>query len=397
MDSELPLANRIAPLQSSVFAILVKRMAGYQGKRYPFHIGDNALRPPESAEYQHSDPARFGDPYRYGHPAGEMELRTALAQRAVTAHCHSGAGPDNIQVTVGATHAISCALQALLDPGDQVLLLSPYWPLVRGISHCSGVQPIDVPFYQRILDDQEQYSGAGCRSAVASLIEPYITSRTRAIYVISPNNPNGLILSEAQSIAIAAVAEKHDLWLIDDRAYESYVYDGKSTALASIASMAARTVTTYTFSKTFAMAGTRIGYAVGPERVIAAMRRVATHSVYNPAQVCQSAAWAALENADRFLSQAVESYRTRAALVAELLTSVPFYPAQGGSFVFLDLRSLGTNAMPVLERAADKGVTLAPGAIFGQGYEGFARLCFTATSIGDLREGLQILDAVIRS
>ena len=396
MESELSLAGRIAPMRSSVFAVLVKRMAGYEGRRYPFHIGDNALRPPIASEYERSDAARFGDPYRYGHPAGEMAFRTALAERASTVHGHRGASAENIQVTVGATHAVSCALQALLDPGDDVLLLSPYWPLVRGIAHCAGVRPVDVPFYQELLDSPGKYSGPECALAIEALLAPYIHEKTRALYVISPNNPNGLVLSQEQSEALVAVAKKYNLWVIDDRAYESYVYAGESFALSALPDMAERTVTTYTFSKTFAIAGTRIGYAVASERVIAAMRRVATHSVYNPAQVCQSAAWAALGNADQFLSSAVESYRQRARLVSENLTSVPFHPAQGGSFVFLDLRSLGPDAMPVLEQAADRGVTLAPGAIFGQGYEGFARLCFTATSFEDLREGLGILEDVIR-
>ena len=204
-----------------------------------------------------------------------------------------------------------------------------------------GVKPVDVPFYQEMLDAPEQFSGGACASAIEALIEPYITDRTRAIYVISPNNPNGLVLSREQSEAIASVAEKHNLWVIDDRAYESYVFAGESIALSTLPGMSERTVTTYTFSKTFAMAGTRIGYAVASERVIGAMRRVATHSVYNPAQVCQSSAWAALEGAEQFLTPAVESYKKRARMVSEVLTAAPFYPAQGGSFVFVDLQRLG--------------------------------------------------------
>ena len=397
MEKRPALANRIAPLRTSVFAILAQRMAGYTGKRYPFHIGDNALNPPALARYGQVNPAHFGDPYRYGYPGGELSLREAIALRARTAHCHSDATADSVQITVGATHAVSCAVHALVDPGQELLLLAPYWPLVRGIAYCAGVTPVDVPFYQELLDAPEQYDGPGCREAVAALIEPFITDKTRAIYIISPNNPNGLVLSEDQVAAVASVAERHDLWLIDDRAYESYVYDGQATGFASLSDVAARTVSTYTFSKTFAMAGTRIGYAVAAPAVISAMRKVATHSVYNPAQICQASAWAALQHADAFLEDAVAQYAARAKLVSETLTAAPFHAAQGGSFVFVDLSATGASAMPVLERAADRGVTLAPGSIFGSDYGTYARLCFTAAPLSDLEEGLHILNDVIHT
>ena len=336
MDHVLPLADRIAPLRSSVFAILVKRMAGYTGKRYPFHIGDNALRPPVTAEYERSDPSRFGDPYRYGHPAGEQVLRAALAERAASVHGHSGAQADNIQVTIGATHAISCALSALLDPGDEVLLLSPYWPLVRGISYCVGVKPVDVPFYQEMLDAPEQSQVAPV-SAIEALIEPYITDRTR-YYVISPNNPNGLVLSREQSEAIASVARNTTYGLSMTARMKAMCMEraSRSRHFPGCQSGPSRP----THSVKLAMAGTRIGYAVASERVIGAMRRVATHSVYNPAQVCQSSAWAALEGAEQFLTPAVESYKKRTRMVSEVLTATPFY-AQGGSFVSSTFERLG--------------------------------------------------------
>ena len=397
MENRPALAARIAPLRTSVFAVLAKRMEGYEGKRYPFHIGDNALRPPDAAIYGSADASYFGDPYRYGYPGGELGLREAIAKRGRRVHGHVNASADNVQVTVGATHAVSCAIQALIDPGQEILLLAPYWPLVRGISYCAGVIPVDVPFYQHLLDCPETYDGPDCADAIASLIEPFVNENTRAIYIISPNNPNGIVLSAYQSLAIANIAKKYDLWVIDDRAYESYVYHQSATAIASLPNMSGRTVSTYTFSKTFAMAGTRIGYAIASERVIGAMRRVATHSVYNPAQICQSSAWAALQGADAFLATAVESYRQRAQLVSTRLTSVPFHPAQGGSFVFIDLSANGPSAMPVLERAADRGVTLAPGAIFGMGFDAFARLCFTAAPMDDLAEGLDILNEVVRT
>ena len=164
--------------------------------------------------------------------------------------------------------------------------------------------------------------------------------------------------------------------------------------MATLAEMAERTVSVYTFSKTYALAGVRIGYAVAPARAASAIRKVATHSVYNPAQACQAMAAVALEDDQRFLDAARASYAASASLVSEQLQA-PHYPAQGGSFVFVDLREFGDDPMPILEQAADVGVTLAPGAIFGQAFQGYARLCYTAIDRARLAQGIARLNQVL--
>ncbi len=384
----MKISSRVTPLRSSVFSVLAKRLAGYTGKRYPLHIGNNSLAPPDDARWTDVDYPRFGDPYAYGHPSGEAALRDALAEKLRRVNQLSWATGDHVQVSTGSTHAITCTMQALLDPGDEVLLLAPYWPLARGIAYCAAVKPVDVPFYQQLLDDP----GAD----PAELVEPWITDRTRAIYIISPNNPNGIVLSRAQLESLAELARQRDLWVISDEAYEAYAYARAHISIASLDGMAERTVSAYTFSKTYAMAGARVGYAVGPPEAIEPMRKVATHSVYNTSQVCQSAALAALGAGESYLDPARERYRSYARLVDEQLQAT-FHPAQGGSFVFVDLRAYGPDALPVLERAADRGVTLAPGAIFGAGYQGFARLCYTAVDPASLEEGIAILNEVLQA
>jgi aspartate/methionine/tyrosine aminotransferase len=385
--SPLPLASRTEPLRESVFAILARRLVGYTGKRYPFHIGDNVVAPPAAAHWPAVDAGRLGSPYRYGHPSGEESFRRAIAEKLVREN-GLDVGPDHVLPTVGSTHGISCVMQALMDPGDEILLLSPYWPLVRGIAVCSGVVPVDVPFYQALLDDPD--------ADIAALIAPYVTARTKVLYVISPNNPNGVVLSPAQLDTIAAFAAAHGLWLLADEAYEHYAYARPHVSLASRPGCADRTVTAYTFSKSYAMAGARIGYVAGPERVIAAMRKVATHTVYNTAQISQAAGLAALESGRDTIELGRQTYGRHAGIVAERLAGFG-HPSQGGSFAFVDLRAFGESAMPVLERAADRGVTLAPGELFGRGYAGYARLCYTATDTETLVEGLDILSEVLRA
>jgi aspartate/methionine/tyrosine aminotransferase len=124
------------------------------------------------------------------------------------------------------------------------------------------------------------------------------------------------------------------------------------------------------------------------------MRKVATHSVYNTAQISQSAAMGALASGSDYLERARTHYQ-RAAAIVENQLQARFFPAQGGSFVFVDLRSHGPNALRVLERAADRGVTLAPGEIFGAGYQGYARFCYTAVDLETLSEGIAVLNEVL--
>lgn len=382
------ISSRVDPLGSSVFAVLAKRLLGYTGKRYPFHIGDNVIEPPAGAQWDAVDPAALGVPYRYGHPHGELGLREAIAEKLVRANGMDWITPENVQVSVGATHGITCAFQALLDPGDEVLLLSPYWPLVRGIALCAATRPIDVPLYLALLEDPE--------CSVADLIEPYITPRTRMIYLISPNNPSGCTLTRSQLQQVAEVAQRHDLWVLSDEAYEAYAYAHKHISIATLPGMRDRTISAFTFSKSYALAGTRVGYVCGPAEAITPIRKVATHSVYNTSQACQSAALGALAAGPEFLTAAGEVYRGLAQRVADTLEAT-FYPAQGGSFVFVDLRKYGPDALPVLERAADRGVTLAPGPLFGTGFDAWARFCYTATDLDTLDEGIAVFNEVLRS
>ena len=379
-------SRRAEALRSSLFATLARRLSGYSGPRFPLHIGDNQLPPPPEARWPRVPFDRFGDPYAYGHPAGEGALREALALKVQVANGMSWADASWVQVAVGATHALTCAVQALVDPGDEVLLLTPHWPLIRGIVVCAGAVPVEVPFYQALLEHADL--------DVEGLLDEYLGERVRALYLITPNNPNGAVLERTHLEAIARFAQRHDLWVISDEAYESYVYGGEHVSIATLDGMAQRTVSAFTFSKTYAMAGTRMGYAVGPPEVASAMAKVATHTVYNPAQASQAAALMALEHGGPAVASARATYAAAAARVAERLDA-RFFPAQGGSFVFVDLREHGPDAMPILEAAADVGVTLAPGAIFGGGFEGFARLCYTAVPADVLDEGLDRLSAVL--
>jgi aspartate/methionine/tyrosine aminotransferase len=377
-------------VRSSVFARMAKQLAEYKGDLIPLHMGDTYLLPPE--EVRSHPPEEFGpDSYRYGSAAGAPELLDALAGKLKRKNGLDWARPSNIQVTGGATHALYAASRAILDFGDEVLVPSPYWPLIQGIVRLCGGVPREAPFYQQLY----RQPGADPRA----LLEPEVTSRTVAIYLISPNNPDGKMLTRAQLERVAELARDRDLWVIADEVYEDYVYNGTPhVSFASLPGMAERTLTAYSFSKSHAMAGMRLGYLVGPEGAIGITRKICNHTLYSVPLHLQRAAVRALAHSAGFLSHAYASYR---AARQEAVASVraPFFQPEGASYLFLDLSGFGPSdapdCHPVLERLLDAGVLLAPGDAFGDGFAGYARLCFTAVDPPRLREAIARLNQVL--
>jgi N-succinyldiaminopimelate aminotransferase len=382
-----------------MFARLYERLATFKGDVISLQIGDTHLLPPEAGRLcaQAWSDISARELYAYAPPAGWGPLLDAITDK-VARRNRIPIEPGGVQVTCGATHALSCAVGALLDPGDELILLTPHWPLVKGIAQTRSVVPVEVPFSPLLAADPGL--------DVVALIEQSITPRTAAIYVSSPNNPDGLVMDERTLRGVAEVAERHGLWILSDEVYEDYVYDGaQHLSIASLPGAERRTVTVFSFSKSYAQAGLRAGYAVGPTAAMAAVRKMANHSVYNVPQGLQRAALGALTGGDAFLADA----RVRYAAVrdqARAALRVPCTMPRGATYLFLDLqayceslrdgdrRAAPRGCMPVLERVAEAGVLLAPGAAFGAAYDGWARLCFTAATPERVLDGIARINRV---
>ncbi|HLU65783.1 MAG TPA: pyridoxal phosphate-dependent aminotransferase [Kofleriaceae bacterium] len=397
------LSGPAQALPSSIFESLKLRLASFPGQVIPLHIGDTHLPPPKKSRLGSLGFPAGPDPdlYRYSPPPGKQGLLEALA-RKLQVRNRLAVTPDDIQITAGATHALSCAVRSVLDPGDQILLLAPYWPLIRGIALASGIRPVDVPFSHVLLRGAPPLAAPGedaARPSIEELIERFITPQTAALYVCTPNNPDGKVLSAAELEQIARVAQRHDLWVLADEVYEDYLYDGRvHVSIASLPGMAERTVTVYSFSKSYGQAGLRVGYVVGPPGAAAAMRKMSNHSVYCVPRAMQVAALLALEHGAEFLDQAHRAYREARELAHGRMADLCLLP-EGATYLWLDLRRfLGAgeeDVMPLLERLADAGVLLAPGAAFGHAFKGWARLCFTSVSRPWLEEGLDRVRRVL--
>jgi aspartate/methionine/tyrosine aminotransferase len=366
-----------AAVPASIFARLREHLAKFPGDVIPLQIGDTHLAPPARLDDVVWAELAAGDLYAYGSPGGWTPLVDAIADKAWTKN-KVGVTATGIQVAVGATHALSCSVQALCDPGDELILLTPHWPLIRGIALGFGVVPIEVPI------------DAGIPG-----IEAAITSKTAAIYFATPNNPDGTMIDATGLAAIARVAVSHNLWLLADEVYEDYGYDAQHTSIASLPGAADRTVTVFSFAKSYAQAGLRVGYALGPDHVIATMRKLVNHSVYNVPVAMQRAALGALRSGAPFLATARASY-LRARDHARSRLVAPSENPAGGAYLWVDFRRwTGEDCMPILEHCAAAGVLLAPGNAFGAHCGGWARLCFTGVPADRLDEGIDRINAVL--
>jgi aspartate/methionine/tyrosine aminotransferase len=384
-----------------VFADLqarIDRLAARGEQLVPLQIGDTWLSPPEGARRALAEvDGTDASIYRYGPTAGVAALREAVAS-IVRRHGLDVDPVDDVLIGNGGTHALFCAARAVLDAGDEVLTASPYWPLAPGIFTSCGATPVDVPITQRLYDDPSLDPGA--------LFAAAITPRTKALYVISPNNPDGKVLSRAQLASIAAVACEHDLWVFSDEVYADTVFEGEHVSIAALPGMRDRTIVLHSMSKSHALAGCRVGFAVAPAPVIASARRVSTHSAFNVSIVMQRAALAALAD-EAFPKLAKDTYRDARDRAMRAFAGAPVkvHQAEGATYLFLDFapafeamgpeRAGDRPLIALLERAVDRGVLLAPGDAFGASYATCARLCTTAVPAPRVVAGIErLLDAL---
>lgn len=378
-------AARIRPPVFSELQARIDRLAASGQEVVPLQIGDTHLLPPIAARQALARiEGEDASLYRYGATAGLAPLRDAFAKR-LRAHEREVDATSEIHVGNGGTHALFCAARALLDDGDEVLLASPWWPLAPGIFTSCGAVPVEVPLTQRLYEDPAL--------DVAAAFTAKITPRTKAIYFISPNNPDGKVLGRRELEAIATVAKEHDLWVFADEVYADTLFDGREhVSIATLPGMRERTVTLHSLSKSHALAGLRIGFVVADGAVIAAARRVSTHSAFNVSVAMQRAAVAALED-EAFPRKARDDYHHARDAAARALegAAVRFHVADGATYLFVDF---GKPVLPILERAVDRGVLLAPGDAFGS-YATFARLCFTAVPVDGVVRGIERLRSAV--
>lgn len=378
-------AKSAAGLSDRVFGQLAQKSQALGRKVYPLHVGDTYLDPLHSARAEAqktSDRARL---HNYAPVQGEPELIDAIIAKVAR---RSGVTlqRDCIQVMPGATVGIGVVCSTLLEPGDELLLPAPFWPLVRGAAKLRGAHAVEVPFYTEL--------GKPGFDPVDAL-ERAITERTVAIYLNSPHNPTGISLPEPIVARIAELAVRRDLWVLTDEVYEDLWFEAQPRSIWALAALRDRAIATHSVSKAYGLAGARVGFTHGPAEIMQVIRGVQTFYSYCAPRPMQLGAARALAEGDDWLAQARALYREAARATAAALRQ----PApEGGTFLFFDatrhLRE-GETIMGFLERCLEAGVMLTPGSASGRDYENWARICFTSVPKDELDAALECLKSVL--
>ncbi len=310
---------------------------------------------------------------RYGDMAGLMALRAALADR------FDGCDPENIVVFNGSKQALYTIFQCICDPGDQVIIPVPCWVSFAEQVKLAGGDPVFV----RTQDHQLDLDGMAAA----------VTAKTKAILINSPNNPTGAVYPRPALERIARLAVDHDLFVIADEAYDFFIYDDlPHFSLYDLEAVRARLILTRSFSKHYAMTGFRVGYAVAPKNVAAAMVRLQSHLTGNVCTFAQHGAVAALAMEEGLLVRRRSDLQRKRDLAFEQVSAMfPCIRPQGAFYLFPDIsghlqrgETSGAFATRILEKT---GVAIVPGEDFGT--DGHVRICFAAP-------GDQLLEAFKR-
>ncbi len=369
--------STVSAMRGSVFSALAHRLQSYPGEVYPLHVGDTWMEPAEGCRMQDLTVDEYPGMHRYAAPQGRSDLVEAIVERS---RHRTGATtePADVLVAAGATGSLGAVIGALLEPGEEVLVLAPYWPLIFGIVQSFQGRPVEVDFFD----------AADSPESAVEAIAHHLTARTAALYLSTPNNPTGRVIPRGWLEAICDWARRQELWVLSDEVYEDYAYRGEHVYARSLAPE--RTFSVHSFSKAFGMAGNRCGYVVGPAEMMSEVRKVSTHTFYSTPTASQIAALHALRGpGDAWIASAKPLYRRLGEQAADRL-GVP--RPEGSQFLFLDVadRLDDRGLLGFMEDAAERGLFMAPGPSFGP-YPTHVRICYTAAEPDVTRRGIEAL------
>jgi aspartate aminotransferase len=322
----------------------------------------------------------------YGPPLGLPQLREAIAADA-TARKDFPVDPGRVVVTPGAKPVMSFAILALAEPGDEVIYPDPGFPIYESMTRFVGATPVPIPLREEHdfrLDPDE--------------LRSLVTDRTRLVILNTPHNPCGSVLTPDDLRAVADVALERDLVVLADEIYSRILYEGEHHSIAALPGMADRTIVLDGFSKTYAMTGWRLGYAIVPEALLAPFSRLIINTLSCTSSFSQLAAVEALTGAQEPVDAMVEEFRARRALVVDGLNRIPGIRCRmphGAFYAFPSVAGTGMNGSQLTERLlVEAGVSVLSGTAFGRVGVDHIRVSY-ANSRENLAKGLErIADTV---
>jgi aspartate aminotransferase len=340
------------------------------------HIGEPSFRTPEHICLAAIEAIQNGQ-ITYGPPAGWHWLRELLAEKIVRVNGYR-VEPTNTAIAVGGTGAIMATLCAIVEPGDEVLIPDPSWPQYRLQAACCGASV--VPYS---LDPQNEWL-----PDIAQL-ERLVTSRTRLLIINSPGNPTGAVFPSQLMADLVDFAYSHDLYILSDECYDELVFDGEHVSPAMLMNRndfeSGRVICVYTFSKTYAMTGWRIGYLATGTRLAQTISTVLDASNTNISTIVQRAAAAALTGPQDCVTEMRAAYQKRRDLAVRLLKDYGryVYTPHGAFYALINISNgdgeKRTGRQFMFDLLRERNVTVAAGSIFGSVAENCVRISLAAS------------------
>lgn len=305
----------------------------------------------------------------YTSNAGMIELREAVASYIRHLYSVEYDPCTQVLITVGVSEALWLAMKAILDPGDEVLVVQPCFVAYTAAVEMAGGVPVPVDTF---VENNFEVTGADLEAA--------ITPRTKAILIGYPNNPTGAVLSRERMLEIAQVAEKYDLLVVSDEIYERLIYGVEHLCFASLPGMYERTILLSGMSKTFAMTGWRIGYVTAPPSLMAAMTKLHQYLIMSAPTMGQNAAVEALLHGEEDVALMVGAYDRRRKMLVNGFNEMGLtcFEPRGAFYAFPSIAVTGMTDEEFCERMLhEEQVAVIPGSAFGRSGSGFIRASYT--------------------
>ncbi len=323
----------------------------------------------------------------YTSNAGLKELRVEIGNYLKRSQGVDYDPLKEMLITVGGSEGIDMALRAMCDPGDEVLIPQPCYVSYEPCTILTGAKPVIID-----LKPENEFR------LTAAEIEDAVTDKTKILILPFPNNPTGAIMEKSDLEAVSEVVLKHDLYVISDEIYAELTYKGKHVSITTIPGMKERTILINGFSKAYAMTGWRLGYACGPENIIAQMTKIHQFAIMCAPTTSQYAAVEAVKNGDEDIAKMRESYnqRRRFLLNAFKEMGIECFEPFGAFYVFPCIKEFGMTSEEFATRfLQEEKVAAVPGTAFGDSGEGYLRISY-AYSLERLKEAMTRFDRFVK-
>ncbi len=318
---------------------------------------------------------------------GMIELRQLIAENIMKNYGVKYNPNNQILVTVGVSEAIDLALRAIIEPGDEVIIVEPCFVSYKPCVIFAGGVPVTVD-----TDESNEFV------PIPEQIEKAVTPKTRAIFISFPNNPTGAVIDRNTLQSIVDIAAKHDLYLISDEVYDKLSYNHKHVCAASLNGAYERTIYLNGFSKAYAMTGWRIGYAAADPNLIEAMMKIHQYIIMCAPITAQMAAMEALKNGDKDTQDMLLQYNRRRRFIVDSLNSMGLdcFEPKGAFYTFPSVKKTGMTSEVFAERLLiEEKVAVVPGNAFGESGEGHVRCCY-ATSFDNIKIAMDRISAFVK-